>query len=245
MTENYLVRLMPKTKQIDMPEPQKNSQSDYSVPLKARDRYGLEMLSGGYAEEYANQIARNARKAGLTVQTIAQDVARLFGGTTTDINYKTPSSIRGKFDRNADEKKLFSEVKDSVRNTIIFDTQKQVDKAVAYMQKHYTKGIAGNRYKKQETDAGYKGNLFNITVKGRDGQNVTAEIQVLTKKMIYAKEHAAKDLLSKADMRKIEAETGQKAGLGHVYYERSRKLKKASAKEKWLKKSRDYYKHFT
>lgn len=91
---------------------------------------------------------------------------------------------------------------------------------------------------------GYTGNIVNITT----NSGLTAEIQVNTARMIYAKEKpdAARSIIGEKLWNKIRSETGQEGGLGHTFYEAWRVLdpKSREAKE-ILKKSREYYHHFT
>ncbi|MCR5697748.1 MAG: hypothetical protein K6G73_12315 [Marinilabiliaceae bacterium] len=214
-------------------------------------RNSLVSLRGGAKERQANQMAREARRAGMEVQNIAAYVANLFGGTTTGINYKTPKSIRGKFDRNEAEGKRYNDVKDVARTTILFNSQKDVQRAVAFMEKNYLNKSNGiDRYKKQDDpESGYKGNLFNISMKTRSGKTMTTEVQVLTKKMLYAKDAgAAKASLSKADIAKIRNEVGNgasvKMGRGHELYEKLRTAKGEKARKRIAKISRNFYSKF-
>lgn len=69
---------------------------------------------------------------------------------------------------------------------------------------------------KPESFMGYSGNIVNI----RTSNGLTAEIQVNTDRMIYAKElpEEAKRILGENRWNEIHKETGLEGGLGHKYY---------------------------
>lgn len=90
---------------------------------------------------------------------------------------------------------------------------------------------------------GYSGNIVNI----KTSNGLTAEIQVNTERMIYAKEkpEVAMRILGKNRWDEIHRQTGMRGGLGHKYYEEWRLLDKANnAAQKIAQKSVEYYSHF-
>lgn len=90
---------------------------------------------------------------------------------------------------------------------------------------------------------GYSGNIVNI----RTTNGLTAEIQVNTERMIFAKERPedAKRILGEKRWEEIHNETGMEGGLGHKYYEQWRILDKSSNEAlKIVEKSIEYYSHF-
>lgn len=90
---------------------------------------------------------------------------------------------------------------------------------------------------------GYSGNIVNI----RTSNGLTAEIQVNTDRMIYAKElpEEAKRILGENRWNEIHKETGLEGGIGHKYYEEWRMMDKSNPKAiEIAKKSAEYYSHF-
>ncbi len=138
-------------------------------------------------------------------------------------------------------------VRDLARNTIIYHADKQKRQGEAL--KTHLKGMAKKGqivdYKEQDYSAtsGYKGFMVHIKTKGKR----QGEIQVLSDKMIYAKEHpdVAKAIIGTKRWNEIRRETGLPGGKGHEYYEKSRVsgISKRS-KNAWERKSRRYYKNF-
>lgn len=130
-------------------------------------------------------------------------------------------------------------MKDTVRTTIVADRSKIAD---------IIETLQGEecfmRLKRQNTPMGYTGNIINITTSG----GLTAEIQINTARMIYAKESpdVAKSIIGDKLWNMIHRETGLDGGLGHKFYEQWRVLDPDSQEAKdILKKSREYYRHFT
>lgn len=181
-----------------------------------------------------------ARNAGNTVQEHAEAIAKKYGVVVTPINYKGFSSMYRKL--NSENGMLVSDIKDSVRNTIIVDKE-NIGKVVKDLQ-----GLSSfSRYKRQTPDkfCGYSGNIINLKMPN----GIQAEIQVNTPKMIYAKETEtnARKILGDKVCDQIAKETGMQGGLGHKYYEDIRildEVKDIAKIAELTKLSKSYYAHF-
>ena len=137
---------------------------------------------------------------------------------------------------------LVSDIKDSVRNTIVVEKE-NIDKVVKELQSL----DIFSRYKRQSPEkfCGYSGNIINLKM----SNGIKAEIQVNTPKMIYAKETEtnARRILGDKIWEQIAKETGMPGGLGHKYYEEIRILDEEKDKAKiaeLTKLSKSYYAHF-
>ena len=92
---------------------------------------------------------------------------------------------------------------------------------------------------------GYSGNIVNI----KTSNGLTAEIQVNTPKMIYAKEKPenAKRILGETKYNQIAKEVGIEGGKGHDLYEKYRVLvagKDDKQRKKIEQESKKYYSNF-
>lgn len=188
-------------------------------------------------------LMNKAKQVGNVVQDIAERIAGEHGAIVTPINYKGFASLYRKV-HYADQygvRTALTEVKDSVRNTIVLDGD--LDSVI----KDLAKDSHWLRTKVQTADkfCGYSGNIVNLTM----DNGVVAEIQVNTPKMIFAKESEkhARAILGDELYDKIAKETGMEGGLGHKLYEQIRVLDKVADAEKKAsleKQMRDYYSHF-
>lgn len=185
-------------------------------------------------------LMSKARVVGGTIQEQAETIAKKYGGVVTPTNYKGFSSMYRKL--NSEKDMLVSDIKDSVRNTIIVE-KGNVDKVVSELQSL----PAFSRYKQQapEDFCGYSGNIINLKMPN----GIQAEIQVNTPKMIYAKETEANARMILGDKvwEQIAKETGMQGGLGHKYYEEIRILDEVKDRAKiseLTKLSKSYYAHF-
>lgn len=185
-------------------------------------------------------LMAKARAVGGTIQEQAETIAKKYGGVVTPINYKGFSSMYRKL--GSDKDMLVSDIKDSVRNTIIVEKE-NIGKVVKELQSLPT----FSRYKPQapEDFCGYSGNIINLKMPN----GIQAEIQVNTPKMIYAKETEAnaRRILGDRVWEQIAKETGVQGGLGHKYYEEMRVLDKDKDVMKiteLTKLSKSYYAHF-
>lgn len=185
-------------------------------------------------------LMSKARAVGGTIQEQAETIAKKYGGVVTPTNYKGFSSMYRKL--NSEKDMLVSDIKDSVRNTIIVE-KGNVDKVVSELQSL----PAFSRYKQQapEDFCGYSGNIINLKMPN----GIQAEVQVNTPKMIYAKETEANARMILGDKvwEQIAKETGMQGGLGHKYYEEIRILDEVKDRAKiaeLTKLSKSYYAHF-
>lgn len=188
-------------------------------------------------------LMNKAKQVGNVVQDIAERIADEHGAIVTPINYKGFASLYRKV-HYADQygvRTALTEVKDSVRNTIVLDGD------LNSVIKDLAKDSHWLRTKVQTADkfCGYSGNIVNLTM----DNGVVAEIQVNTPKMIFAKESEkhARAILGDELYDKIAKETGMEGGLGHKLYEQIRVLDKVADAEKKAsleKQMRDYYSHF-
>ena len=197
-------------------------------------------------ERSANILSLKSNEIKDEVQEFAISVATKFGGRVTPINLKTKDSILRKLN-SAEVNHDAREIKDAVRTTIMVELEK-IDDVRNYFKRIKSNGGNVLRVKIQAGSIflGYTGTIVNI--KGTNG--LTAEIQVNTPKMIYAKEHPedAKRIIGEALWYKIQKETGLPGGLGHKYYEQYRLLtseqQQSELGREIARKSEEYYSHF-
>lgn len=185
-------------------------------------------------------LMSKARSVGDIIQEQAEAIAKKCGGVVTPINYKGFSSMYRKL--NSGNGMLVSDIKDSVRNTIVVEKE-NIDKVVKELQSL----DIFSRYKRQSPEkfCGYSGNIINLKMPN----GIQAEIQVNTPKMIYAKETEtnARRILGNKVWEQISKETGMPGGLGHKYYEEIRVLDEGKDRAKIIeltKLSKSYYAHF-
>lgn len=188
-------------------------------------------------ESSISEIVKRASSVGDEVQSIAERIAIKNGGYVTPINFKSTTSITRKV---ITEGITPYDIKGAVRTTIIVPKSRIED---VLEELHKTEGFLRLKRQKPESFMGYSGNIVNI----RTTNGLTAEIQVNTERMIYAKERPedAKRILGKKRWEEIHNETGMEGGLGHKYYEQWRILDKSSNEAlKIVEKSIEYYSHF-
>lgn len=188
-------------------------------------------------------LMNKAKQVGNEVQQIAERVAGEHGAKVTPINYKGFASLYRKVHYAGQDgvRTALSEIKDSVRNTVVLDGD------LGSIIKDLAKDSHWLRTKIQTADkfCGYTGNIVNLTM----DNGVVAEIQVNTPKMIFAKEseRRARAILGNELYDKIANETGMEGGLGHKLYEQIRVLDKvadADKKAELEKQMKEYYSHF-
>ena len=187
-------------------------------------------------ESSISEIVKRASSVGDEVQSIAERIAIKNGGYVTPINFKSTTSITRKV---ITEGITPYDIKDAVRTTIIVP-KSRIEDVLEEMYK--TEGFLRLKRQKPESFMGYSGNIVNI----RTTNGLTAEIQVNTERMIFAKERPedAKRILGKKRWEEIHNETGMEGGLGHKYYEQWRILDKSSNEAlKIVEKSIEYYSH--
>lgn len=197
-------------------------------------------------ERSASRLIAKSEEIKDEVQAFAISVAAEFGGRVTPVNLKTRASIIRKLST-AEVNHDVRAIKDAVRTTIIVDSDK-VEGVRSYFKQVKSSGGNVQRIKVQAGSVflGYTGTIVNFN--GANG--LTAEIQVNTPKMIYAKEppEDAKRIIGEALWRKIRRETGLPGGLGHKYYEQYRLLtyeqQQSELGREIARKSEEYYSHF-
>lgn len=188
-------------------------------------------------ENSVAEIVNRASLVGDEVQSIAEQVAIRNKGFVTSINFKSSSSITKKV---TTEGITPYDIKDAVRTTVIVP-KSRIENVLAELSEMNV--FLRLKRQKPESFMGYSGNIINI----KTSNGLTAEIQVNTERMIYAKEKPedAKRILGEKRWKEIQKQTGMEGGLGHKYYEEWRVLDKADKKaQKIAEKSIEYYSHF-
>lgn len=195
-------------------------------------------------------LMKKARAVGGELDNEARRIARKYGAKVTPINYKSYGSIirKAKDDLKGD----VSKVMDAVRTTIIPKGTDLVKAAQDVQNSSMTQRLKVQDY---GSTTGYRGYLGNVKL----SNGTIGEIQVNTAEMIYAKEKPsiAKAVIGEERWNAISKKTGQPGGLGHEYYEQSRKIKidldkdsrivqneKKALQDSIEKKSREYYSKF-
>lgn len=188
-------------------------------------------------EKSVSEVMQRASDVGNEVQSLAEGIASRYSGYVTPVNYKSKSSITRKVNT---EHVTPYDIKDAVMTTIIAPKSE-----IESILKELNNLPSFIRLKRQKPESfmGYSGNIVNI----RTSNELTAEIQVNTDRMIYAKElpEEAKRILGENRWNEIHKETGLEGGLGHKYYEEWRMMDKSNPKAiEIAKKSAEYYSHF-
>lgn len=194
----------------------------------------------------ADTAMAEARKVGPDTQRIAEDIAALVGGTTSNLNYKGKKSILRKI--GDEDNKNPMALKDLARTTIVMETSGGVNGALSRLRVGDKVGSMGAEVIKVKHQSpndyeGYSGNIVNL----RYPNGMVTEIQVNTAKMIYSKDLAtAVGTLGAKRVKEMFRQTGILAGQGHAYYEqfrdtRNRKSTRANARVD----SRRYYANFS
>lgn len=129
-----------------------------------------------------------------------------------------------------------SSLEDIARNTVIVGTGKNVLKIYESV-KNSPKIVKANM---KQTSLGHDGAMLKIRAKSG---HIT-EMQIVSEKMIYAKEKDAEKILGKETFNRIKRETGMPHGLGQEYYEEWRVEETIEKREEIAKKSSSYYVHF-
>lgn len=220
--------------------------ADRSSAQAPRSQEQAQAIQKRWDERSASRLIAKSEEIKDEVQAFAVSFATEFGGRVTPVNLKTRASIIRKLST-AEVNHDAREIKDAVRTTIIVDADK-VDGVRSYFKQIKSSGGNVQRIKVQAGSVflGYTGTIVNIN--GANG--LTAEIQVNTPKMIYAKEppEDAKRIIGEALWRKIRRETGLPGGLGHKYYEQYRSLtyeqQRSELGREIARKSEEYYSHF-
>lgn len=220
--------------------------ADRSSAQAPRSQEQAQAIQKRWDERSASRLIAKSEEIKDEVQAFAVSVAAEFGGRVTPVNLKTRASIIRKLST-AEVNHDAHAIKDAVRTTIIVDSDK-VEGVRSYFKQIKSSGGNVQRIKVQAGSVflGYTGTIVNIN--GANG--LTAEIQVNTPKMIYAKEppEDAKRIIGEALWRKIRRETGLPGGLGHKYYGQYRLLtyeqQQSELGREIARKSEEYYSHF-
>lgn len=206
-----------------------------TLPYFLKDNKGIfQNISTGKS---VSEVMQRASDVGNEVQSLAEGIASRYSGYVTPVNFKSKSSITRKVNT---EHVTPYDIKDAVRTTIIAPKSE-----IESILKELNSLPSFIRLKRQKPESfmGYSGNIVNI----RTSNGLTAEIQVNTDRMIYAKElpEEAKRILGENRWNEIRKETGLEGGLGHKYYEEWRMMEKSNPKAiEIAEKSAEYYSHF-
>ena len=206
-----------------------------TLPYFLRDNKSI--IQNINTENSAKEITNRASLVGNEVQSLAESIAQKNNGFVTPVNYKSVSSIIRKV---TTEGITPYDIKDAVRTTIIVP-KSRIEQVLNEL--FGSEPFVRLKRQRPESFMGYSGNIVNIKTSG----GLTAEIQVNTEHMIYAKEKPedAKRILGEKRWKEIQEQTGMEGGLGHKYYEEWRVLDKADKKaQKIAEKSIEYYSHF-
>lgn len=206
-----------------------------TLPYFLKDNKGI--FQNISTEKSVSELMQRASDVGNEVQSLAYRIASQYSGYVTPVNYKSKSSITRKVNT---EHVTPYDIKDAVRTTIIAPKSE-----IESILKELNNLPSFIRLKRQKPESfmGYSGNIVNI----RTSNGLTAEIQVNTDRMIYAKElpEEAKRVLGENRWNEIHKETGLEGGLGHKYYEEWRMMDKSNPKAiEIAEKSAEYYSHF-
>lgn len=209
-----------------------------TAPYWIRDNQSLiyhqRTVADGYIDD-ARKMSTKAIAVGDELQGLALGIAHKHQATVTPINYKSTASMI----RKAESEKVSPlDLKDAVRTTIV------ADRGLEGIIADLLDDPAFLRYKRQDPEIfnGYSGHIINL----RMPNGITAEVQVNTSRMIYAKEapENAIRIIGKERWEAIRREVGVEGGLGHALYEQIRVLNPAKDREliaALSEKSRQYY----
>ena len=156
----------------------------------------------------------DARTYGPQTEEFAKEVAALFNGCVTDINYKTRESATRKC--KTDNSRPY-DLKDLARTTIVagWDST-ELKPVIDYMVATATERGFFGRYKHQTSDYGYWGDIVNLKY-----EKLYTEIQVKTYGMFYASldEATVRSVIGDSLYTIIRTKSGVEPGLSHYYYE--------------------------
>ena len=165
-------------------------------------------------EKEMTEALADARTYGPQTEDFAKEVAALFNGCVTDINYKTRESATRKC--KTDNCRPY-DLKDLARTTIIagWDST-EIKPVIDYMVATATERGFFGRYKHQTSDYGYWGDIVNLKY-----EKLMTEVQVKTYGMFYASldETTVRSVIGDSLYTLIHTKTGVEPGLSHYYYE--------------------------
>ena len=173
----------------------------------------------------------DARTYGPQTEEFAKEVAALFKGCVTDINYKTRESATRKCI--TDNCRPY-DLKDLARTTIVagWDST-EIKPVIDYMVTTATdRGFFG-RYKHQTSNYGYWGDIVNLKY-----AKLMTEVQVKTYGMFYASQEEAlvRSVIGDSLYNVIHTKSGVEPGLSHYYYEIMRADTSSAATVAYYKK---------
>lgn len=187
--------------------------------------------------ETLDEMLTRAPAAKAEIDALAEIIATEFGGNVV----KTP--IKGR--RRALEKILIdyagdaSRIKDLARNTIVIEAER----IPGVLSRLETLGARIKVIKRSDNPLGYSG--INATL--LTGSRLTAEIQISTPQMIFARTRPekARAILGNELYEKIAGDVGVPGGRGHDLYEEWRALAPDSSRATVIAlESREYYAKF-
>ena len=165
-------------------------------------------------EQEMTAALADAQKYGPQTEDFAKEVAALFNGYVTDINYKTRESATRKCKT---ENCRPYDLRDLARTSIVagWDST-EIKPVINYLVTTATeRGIFG-RYKHQTSDYGYWGDIVNLKF-----DKLMTEVQVKTYGMFYAAqpEDVVRSVIGDSLYNIIHTKSGVEPGLSHYYYE--------------------------
>ena len=173
-----------------------------------------ELTSEELFEQEMTAALADARTYGPQTQAFAQEVATLFKGCVTDINYKTRESATRKC--KTDNSRPY-DLKDLARTTIVAGWDSiEIKPVINYLVSTATERNFFGRYKHQTSDYGYWGDIVNLKY-----EKLFTEIQVKTYGMFYASldEASVRSVIGDSLYTIIRTKSGVEPGLSHYYYE--------------------------
>ena len=173
-----------------------------------------ELTSEELFEQEMTAALADARTYGPQTQAFAQEVATLFKGCVTDINYKTRESATRKC--KTDNCQPY-DLKDLARTTIVAGwNSTEIQPVIDYLVSTATERSFFGRYKHQTSDYGYWGDIVNLKY-----EKLFTEIQVKTYGMFYASldEASVRSVIGDSLYTIIRTKSGVEPGLSHYYYE--------------------------
>ena len=165
-------------------------------------------------EKEMTEALADAQKYGPHTDAFAREVAALYKGLVTDINYKTRESATRKCI--TDNCQPY-DLKDLARTTIVAGWDSlEIKPVINYLNKTATERGFFGRYKHQTSDYGYWGDITNLQY-----ERLMTEIQVKTYGMFYAAqpEDIARGVLGDSLYNFIHTKSGVEPGMSHHYYE--------------------------
>jgi hypothetical protein len=159
-----------------------------------------------------------AQKFGPITQALAEETAKEYSGCVTPLNIKTRESAERKC--KTDQCMPF-DLKDLARTTVVaaWDSA-DISEVIDYLIILACKDSIFGRYKHQNSDYGYWGDIVNLKfVENTD--TLYTEIQLKTYSMYYGSgdEKTVRATIGEENYQYIHSVSGLEPGLFHVYYE--------------------------